>query len=323
MNDFIFHNPAKVYFGKNQLEHLPEELAAFGTKVLMVYGGGSIKKSGLYDEVRGLLEGAGMELFELAGVEPNPRHTTANRGAAICRQNGIDVVLAVGGGSAIDCAKGVAAAAKTADGDVWPLVACGAFDIFNHVLDNYYLAGDATFDLVLEMQEAVMRTVVKWTPVALEEPQNYEARANLMWASSMALNTVLDAGTVHGCACHMMEHELSAYYDITHGHGLAILAPRWLEYILDDGTASAIYRLGIAVFGVEEGLSPEEGARRAIERVSSFASETLGLEGTLTELGIDEAHFQDMARHACGGGRIPGLRSLGAEDVERIYRMCL
>lgn len=191
------------------------------------------------------------------------------------------------------------------------------------MLDNYYLAGDATFDLVLEMQEAVMRTVVKWTPVALEEPQNYEARANLMWASSMALNTVLDAGTVHGCACHMMEHELSAYYDITHGHGLAILAPRWLEYILDDGTASAIYRLGIAVFGVEEGLSPEEGARRAIERVSSFAFETLGLEGTLTELGIDEAHFQDMARHACGGGRIPGLRSLGAEDVERIYRMCL
>ena len=156
-----------------------------------------------------------------------------------------------------------------------------------------------------------MRTVVKWTPVALEEPQNYEARANLMWASSMALNTVLDAGTVHGCACHMMEHELSAYYDITHGHGLAILAPRWLEYILDDGTASAIYRLGIAVFGVEEGLSPEEGARRAIERVSSFAFETLGLEGTLTELGIDEAHFQDMARHACGGGRIPAQPGRG------------
>ena len=298
------------------------------------------------------------------------------------------MVLAVGGGSAIDCAKGVGAAAKTADGDVWPLVAggawvtdalpvavvltnaatgsemdawsvisnmdvnqkiglggsaliprvafenpehsytlpayqtaCGAFDIFNHVLDNYYLAGDATFDLVLEMQEAVMRTVVKWTPVALEEPQNYEARANLMWASSMALNTVLDAGTVHGCACHMMEHELSAYYDITHGHGLAILAPRWLEYVLDDGTASAIYRLGIAVFGVEEGLSPEEGARRAIERVSSFAFETLGLEGTLTELGIDEAHFQDMARHACGGGRIPGLRSLGAKLGKLVYVM--
>ena len=127
MNDFIFHNPDKVYFGKDQLRRLPEELAAFGTKVLMVYGGGSIKRSGLYDEMRGLLEGAGMQMFELAGVEPNPRHTTANRGAALCKENGIDVVLAVGGGSAIDCAKGVAAAAKTEDGDVWPLVAGGVW----------------------------------------------------------------------------------------------------------------------------------------------------------------------------------------------------
>lgn len=389
MNDFIFHNPDKVYFGKNQLEHLPEELAAFGTKVLMVYGGGSIKKSGLYDEVRGLLEGAGMQLFELAGVEPNPRHTTANKGAAICKENGIDVVLAVGGGSAIDCAKGVAAAAKTEDDDVWPLVAggvwvtdalpvaavltnaatgsemdawgvisnmdtnekiglggsaliprvafenpelsytlpayqtaCGAFDIFSHVLDNYYLAGEATFDMVLEMQEAVMRAVVKWAPVALAEPENYEARANLMWASSLALNTILDAGTVHACPCHFMEHELSAYYDITHGHGLAILTPRWLEYILNEQTAPAIYRLGTAVFGVEEGLAPEEGARKAIECVSDFAFDVLGLESTLSHFGIDDKHFEDMARHACAGGEIPGLRSLSVDDVVNIFKMC-
>lgn len=391
MNDFIFHNPAKVYFGKNQLEHLPEELGGLRHEGADGLRWQAPSRRAACTTRCAAFWKAPAGTVELAGVEPNPApYHRRTGGAAICRQNGIDVVLAVGGGPPSTARRGVAAAAKTADGDVWPLVAggawvtdalpvavvltnaatgsemdawsvisnmdvnqkiglggsaliprvafenpehsytlpayqtaCGAFDIFNHVLDNYYLAGDATFDLVLEMQEAVMRTVVKWTPVALEEPQNYEARANLMWASSMALNTVLDAGTVHGCACHMMEHELSAYYDITHGHGLAILAPRWLEYILDDGTASAIYRLGIAVFGVEEGLSPEEGARRAIERVSSFASETLGLEGTLTELGIDEAHFQDMARHACGGGRIPGLRSLGAEDVERIYRMCL
>ena len=281
MNDFIFHNPDKVYFGKNQLEHLPEELLKFGKKLLLVYGGGSIKKNGLYDTVTNLLKSNGLEVFELAGVEPNPRHTTANKGAEICKKENIDVVLAVGGGSAIDCAKGVAAAAVTESGDVWSLVsnrvwvtealpivailtnaatgsemdawavisnmdtnekiglggsalipraafenpelsfslptyqtACGAFDIFNHVLDNYYLAGDATFDMILEFQEAVMRAVVKWAPVAMKEPENYEARANLMWASSMALNTVLDAGTVHGCACHAMEHELSAYYDI-------------------------------------------------------------------------------------------------------------
>ena len=307
MNDFIFHNPDKVYFGREQIEHLPEELLKYGRKVLLVYGGGSIKQNGIYDTVARLLQTSGIEMFELAGVEPNPRYTTANKGAAICKQENIDVILAVGGGSVIDCAKGVAAAAMTASGDVWELVsnrvwvtealpvvavltnaatgsemdtwavisnqdtnekiglggsalipkaafenpeysfslptyqtACGAFDIFNHVLDNYYLAGDATFDMILEFQEAVMRTVVKWAPLAMRQPDSYEARANLMWASSMALNTVLDGGTVHGCACHAMEHELSAYYDITHGHGLAIVTPRWLKYILDSTNALAI-----------------------------------------------------------------------------------
>lgn len=390
MNDFIFHNPDKVYFGKDQIQHLPDELLALGKKVLLVYGGGSIKKNGLYDTVTKLVKEADIELFELSGVEPNPRHTTVNKGAAMCKENDIDVILAVGGGSTIDCSKGIAAAAKTSDGDVWPLVengvwvtdalpvvavltnaatgsemdawgvisnmdknmkigmggsalipkvafenpeysyslpkyqtACGAFDIFNHVLDNYYLAGDATFDLILEFQEAVMRNVVKWTPIALKEPENYEARANLMWASSMALNTVLDAGTVHACACHMMEHELSAFYDITHGHGLAIITPRWLTYILNDDTAPAIYRLGTNVFGVEKGLDPVQGAKKAIDAVNDFAFNTLGLESKLSNLGIDEKHFDEMAQHACGNDVLPGIRSLDKNDIKKIYEMCL
>lgn len=390
MNDFIFHNPNKVYFGKNQLKHLPEELLKFGKKILLVYGGGSIKKNGLYDSVTELLKSNDLEVFELAGVEPNPRHTTANKGAQICKQENIDVVLAVGGGSTIDCAKGVAAAAVTESGDVWPLVsngvwvtkalpvvailtnaatgsemdawavisnidtnekiglggsalvprvafenpelsfslptyqtACGAFDIFNHVLDNYYLAGGATFDMILEFQEAVMRAVVKWAPVAMKEPDNYEARANLMWASSMALNTVLDAGTVHGCACHAMEHELSAYYDITHGHGLAIITPRWLEYILNETTAPAIYRLGVKVFGIPENLSATDGAKKAIEAVSDFCFNTLGLKANLSDLGIDEKHFKAMAKHACAGSVISGPKELVPDDIEAIYKMCL
>ncbi|MCD7755846.1 MAG: iron-containing alcohol dehydrogenase [Firmicutes bacterium] len=390
MNDFIFHNPDKVYFGRNQMGNLPGELLKFGRKVLLVYGGGSIKRSGLYDQVISLVRGSGMELFELSGVEPNPRHTTANKGAALCKQEGIDVILAVGGGSTIDCAKGVAAAAKTENSDVWPLVssgvwvmdalpvvavltnaatgsemdawcvisnmetnekiglggdalipraafenpefsftlppyqtACGAFDIFNHVLDNYYLAGDATFDLVLEMQEAVMRTVVKWAPIALKEPENYEARANLMWASSMALNAILDAGTVHACPCHCMEHELSAYYDITHGHGLAILTPRWLSYILNEDTAPAICRLGEKVFGIKKSGNVADDAKKAIAAVSAFAFDTLGLEPSLSRLGIDQTHFRAMAEHACGGNGIVGLRALNAEDVVNIYEMCL
>ena len=390
MNDFIFHNPAKVYFGKNQIGHLPEEILKIGKRVLMVYGGGSIKKNGLYDTVKKLLDENGIETFELSGVEPNPRHTTANNGAQICKKEKIDLVLAIGGGSTIDCAKGVAAAALTDDGDVWPLVsngvwvtkalpviailtnaatgsetdgwavisnmetnekiglggsalipvvafenpeysytlptyqtACGAFDIFNHVIDNYYLAGDATFDMILEFQEAVMRTVVKWAPVAMKEPENYEARANLMWASSMALNTVLDAGTVHGCACHLLEHELSAYYDITHGHGLAIVTPRWLKYILDEKTAPAICRLGVKVFGLAETTDAMAGAEKAIEALSDFCFNTLGLKPNLSDLGIGTEHFRDMAEHACAGGKISGLKELGADDLEEIYKMCL
>lgn len=390
MNNFIFHNPDKVYFGKNQIQHLPEELLRFGKKVLIVYGGGSIKKNGLYDTVTNLLKSNGSEVFELSGVEPNPRHTTANKGAEICKKENIDVVLAVGGGSTIDCAKGVAAAAVTDSGDVWNLVsngvwvtealpivailtnaatgsemdawavisnidtnekiglggsaliprvafenpelcfslptyqtACGAFDIFNHVLDNYYLAGDATFDMILEFQEAVMRAVVKWAPVAMKEPDNYEARANLMWASSMALNTVLDAGTVHGCACHAMEHELSAYYDITHGHGLAIVTPRWLTYILNEATAPAIYRLGVKVFGIPENLSATDGAKKAIEAVENFCFNTLGLKANLSDLGIDDKHFKAMSEHACGGSVISGPKNLAPADVEAIYKMCL
>lgn len=390
MNDFIFHNPDKVYFGKDQMKHLPEELLKFGKKALLVYGGGSIKKNGLYDLVTKLAAQNGITLFELSGVEPNPRHSTANKGAEICKKEGIDVVLAVGGGSTIDCAKGVAAAAVIESGNVWDLVstgtwvtkalpvvavltnaatgsemdvwavisnmdtnekiglggsalipraafenpeysytlptyqtACGAFDIFNHVLDNYYLAGEATFDMILEMQEAVMRAVVKWTPIAMKEPENYEARANLMWASSMALNAILDAGTVHGCACHAMEHELSAYYDITHGHGLAILTPRWLEYILDETTAPAIARFGVKVFGIEETPEAMDGAKKAIEAVSDFCFKTLGLKSTLAELEIDSTHFRAMAEHACVGGTISGPKNLTPDDVEKIYRMCL
>ncbi len=390
MNDFIFHNPDRVYFGRNQMERLPRELLKYGKKVLLVYGGGAIRRNGLYDRVTAMMQDHGIVWEELAGVEPNPRHTTVNRGAAICREQGIEVVLAIGGGSVIDCAKGVAAAALSDTGDVWDFVreqrvvesalpviavltnaatgsemdiwavisneetrekvsvsgpailpraafenpedtyslpeyqtACGSFDIFNHVLDNFYFAGGTAMRMILEFQEAVMRAVVRYAPVAMREPRHYEARANLMWASSMALNGVLDAGTMHAGPCHAMEHELSAYYDITHGHGLAILTPRWLTYILNAETAPEIFRLGVEVFGVDEGFAPMEGAKKSIEALSEFCFHTLGLKSRLSELDIDSRHFQAMAEHACAGGKIPGMFPLGPADVEAIYRMCL
>lgn len=230
------------------------------------------------------------------------------------------MILAAGGGSTIDCAKGIAAAAMTEDGDIWPLVKNGVWVM--KALPIVAILTNAATGLEMDAW-AVMPTVVKWTPIAMKEPENYEARANLMWASSMALNTILDGGTVHNCACHAMEHELSAYYDITHGHGLAILTPRWLTYILSDDTAPAISRFGQKVFDIPSNSDPMTGAKKAIDALTDFCFHTLGLAPTLTDLNIDRTHFEAMANHACGGDAIHDPKALTPDDVVRIYEACL
>lgn len=389
MYNFIFQNTTKIFFGENQLGHLGEELKQYGTRVLLTYGGGSIKKIGLYDKVMEELKKAGLTVFELSGIEPNPRHTTVNRGAELCKKEKIDVLLAVGGGSTIDCTKVIAAAAYY-DGDSWDLVthkapvtkalpllsvltlaatgsemdsggvisnmdtnekygllhpllqpkasfldpvntysvsafqtACGSADILSHVFDCFYFTASKKMDMIDRVMEDLIKTVVKYAPIAIKEPDNYEARANLMWASSWALNGFLTTGGFQAPSCHAMEHELSAFYDITHGLGLAILTPRWMEYILDDSTAPQFKKFGVNVFGVDESLSDMEGAKQAIACLSDFLFKTLGLSSTLTEIGIDDANFKVMAQKACGGGVLHGFKPLTLEDVEKIFRMCL
>lgn len=390
MNDFVFQNTTKIYFGKNQLGHLGEEASQFGQKVLLVYGGGSIKRTGLYDKVKAELAKANMTVFELGGVEPNPHHTTVNKGADLCKKEGIDVVLAVGGGSTIDASKAIAAAANY-DGDVWDLVtgkapvgqvlpimavltiaatgsemdlggvisntetqeklpfvapgmqsavsfldptntftvpayqtASGSVDIMSHIFDTVYFAKEDRMDMLYRVMDELLKTVVKYAPVALKEPDNYEARANLMWTSSWALNGFISGGIVQAAPCHMMEHELSAVYDITHGHGLAILTPRWLTYILNDETAPQIKRLGTHVFGLSEDTSDMDGAKAAIDALSDFFFKTLGLKSQLSDLGIDDSHFKEMAKKACGPtGKLEGFTTLTPDDVVKIYRMAL
>ena len=391
MRDFVFENKTKVYFGKEQMCHLHEEVARFGKRVLMVYGGGSIKRIGLYDKVMAELQKAGASVFELSGVEPNPRHTTVNKGAAICKQEGIDVLLAVGGGSTIDCTKAIAAAAKYEGDDVWDLItekavvseslpiitvltlsatgsemdggcvisnmetneklgyfgpdnypdvsfldptntfsvspyqtACGSVDIMAHVFDVCYFTKHPTMDMLHRIHEEVLKTVVKYAPVALAKPDDYEARANLMWASSWALNNFLFEGFFQATVCHAMEHELSAFYDITHGHGLAILHTRWLTYVLDEETAPIIQRFGVNVMGLDGSLPVMEGAKAAIKALETFYFETLGLKSRLSDLGIDDKNFAAMARKACGAeGILHGFTDLTPADVEKIFRMCL
>ena len=391
MNSFIFANPTKVYFGKDQLVHLGEEVSRFGKKVLLAYGGGSIKRIGLYDKVTAELAKAGMTVFELAGVEPNPHHTTVNNGAEICKREGIDVVLAVGGGSTIDACKAIAATARYEGTDSWDLVtgkasvkktlpivtvltlaatgsemdggcvisnvekneklgyfppnayprvsfldptntftvspyqtASGSADIMSHIFDMAYFGNSDEMDMLRRIQEEVLSTVVKFAPVAVKDGSNYEARANLMWAASWALNGFLYDGIVQDVVCHQMEHELSAFYDITHGHGLAILTPRWLAYVLNEDTAPLVKRFGERVMGVDPTLGLMDGAKASIAALEKFLFETLGLKSRLSDLGIDDRNFAAMAKKACGAkGKIESFTTLTPADIEAIFRMCL
>lgn len=389
MSKFVFQNPTKIYFGENQLSHLGKELRRYGTRVLLAYGGGSIKKIGLYNQILEELEKSGLTVFELPGIEPNPRHTTVNKGADICKKEKIEVLLAVGGGSTIDCTKAIAAAAFY-DGDSWDLVtrkapvtkvlpvftvltlaatgsemdsgsvisnaetndkyalahplllpkvsfldpantysvsafqtACGSVDIMLHIFDFFYFTFAGKMDMIDRIMEEVIKTVIKFAPIAVKEPGNYEARANLMWAASWALNGFLQTSGSQAPSCHTMEHELSAFYDITHGLGLAILTPRWMEYILDESTAPQFKKFGVNVLGVNASLSDIEGAKRAIAGLSDFMFKDLGLKSTLTEIGIDDKNFRIMAKKACGGTVLKGFKVLTPEDVENIFRMCL
>ena len=390
MKDFVFQNTTKVYFGKNQLEHLGQEVKTHGSRVLLVYGGGSIKRIGLYDKIINELKAADLEIFELSGVEPNPRHTTVNKGAKICRENHIDVLLAVGGGSTIDCTKGIAAAYYY-DGDCWDIVtgkvpvtnalpictvltiaatgsemdcggvisnietneklglvhpllqpevsfldptntftvsayqtACGSADILSHLFDVYYFAeNDGKMDMIDRIIEEIIKTVVKYAPMAIKEPDNYEARANLMWAASWALNGFLGTGIAMAPTCHMIEHELSAFYDITHGHGLAIITPRWMEHILNEETALQFKKFGVNIFGVDSSLSEMDGAKEAIAKFKDFLFNTLGLKDKLSDLGIDDKHFKAMAQKACPQGELKGFVTLNPKDVEEIFKASL
>ena len=390
INNFVYDIPTKVYFGRDQLSNLGPELKKLGSKVLLVYGGGSIKRMGLYDKVISEVKAAGLEIFELSGVEPNPRIGSVRKGAEMCKEHGIDVILAVGGGSTIDAAKWMAAGACV-DFDPWdfldlkkwapvhkalPIVdiltlsatgsemdtaavisnpdtndkigrldpllrpkvsfldpqntftvspyqtACGSSDIMSHIIEVYFTM-DQDLYMLDTFMEGMMKTVIKYAPVAMKEPDNYEARANLMWTSSWAINGFVTAGKTHAWSCHPMEHELSAFYDITHGHGLAILTPRWMEYCLDDSNVSKYVQFGVNVFGIDASLAPMDIARKSIDMLSDFFFNKLGLKSTLPEVGIDETNFEVMANKSVGGDVLPGFKPLRKDDVVAIYKMCM
>lgn len=385
MENFRFNAYTNMLFGKNQIEQLPQEINSFGKNVLLVYGGGSIKKNGIYDAVYRLLKDC--NIVEVSGVEPNPRIETVEKGARLCREHNIDVILAAGGGSTIDCAK-VIGAARYYDGDAWDIVmdpskitkvlplvtiltlaatgsemnknaviskwdinvkkgtaawgmipktsildpqymyslpaiqtAAGTADIMSHVLENYFKVETDTF-VQDRFAEGLLQTCIKYCPVALQTPDNYEARANLMWASSMALNGLTGSGKSGSWTCHPIEHELSAFYDITHGVGLAILTPQWMRYILNDKTIDKFIEYATNVWHLSD-QDPFVLANKAIDATEQFFKDS-GLPMTLTALGIDAEKFDIMASNAVTMGNLRNAYvPLDEKDVKKILEMCL
>lgn len=388
MENFIFHVPTEILFGHDLEETFAARVAALGKRALIVIGGGSVKRLGIYDAIVDALHAHGVDTVECAGISPNPRIDEAKRGIALVHKENIEVIVPIGGGSVLDCAKLIAAGAKT-DADPWDLVlgkapikdalplatvitvaatgsemdphsvisnpetkqklgwssplalprisylnpaytytvnawhtAAGTADIMSHTMESYFSVEEDAY-LQDSISEAILRTCIKYGPVAYQDPTNEEARANLLWANSWAINGLIGTGKAQAWSVHAMEHELSAYYDITHGVGLAILTPHWLRHFLNDKTVSRIARFAKVIFGIEKKTEYEQ-AEAGIAALSEFFR-SLDIPMTLKEVDIDETHLAEMAKNSVSrsGGVIHGFQPMTAEDVEAIYRAAL
>lgn len=390
INQFVYYNPTKVYFGK-QLNHLSEEVMKHGRRALLLYGGGSIKKNGPYENIVNVLESADIEIIECGGIEPNPQYTSVNRAAKISRENNCEVVIAVGGGSVIDAGK-VVAQAHYYNGDCWDLVtkrvieeralpiiaiptmasagsendawsvisnsdtnekldpwlkgyqptvafidpeltytvspyqtAVGAADILSHITDVRYFINEHKIEFVNDMMEAMAKNVFKYGPIAVKDPENEEARQNLAWISAMITGGIMDIGGQTDMVLHMTEYGIAAFYEIPHGHGIAILMPRWMEYVLNEETAPQFHHFGVATLGVDQNLGHLEGAKLTIQKISDWLFNELGLESKLSNLGVTEDRIPEMAIKATENcnGVLNSITTLTVKDVENIFRLCM
>lgn len=381
MKNFYFHNSTKVYFGKDEVDKIGKLSKEFGNNVLLVYGKTSIKKTGLYDRVVKLLKEEDINVFELGGIDPNPRIESIREGADLCKKHNIDLVLGVGGGSVIDASKGIASAAMY-DGDPWdfysykveskgalPIASiltlaatgsemnggsvvtnlstkekngwgspytnpkfsildptitytvsphqtgCGIVDSLTHVYE-FYFSNEKSY-LNDRICEAIMKTIIHYGPIALKEPKNYEARANLMFASTLALNGLTGFSKDFEGFNHITEHVLSAYYDIAHGDGLSILAPYWMKHILNEDNVEKFYEFAVNVWGIH----PEEDhAYVAVQGISAVFDfyRSINMPLHLKDVGIIDPDFDELASKAVKGKTLGRFVKLTKEDVKYI-----
>jgi alcohol dehydrogenase len=387
MKNFIFQAPTKIIFGKGAEDSVGKEAKKFGKTVLLHYGGGSIKIYGLYDKVKNLLNKEGMEIIELGGVLPNPRLSLVKEGVALCREKKVDLILAVGGGSAIDSAKAIGIGVPYT-GDVWdfftgkskvkemlPLgvvltipaagtevssesvitneegwykkalgcevmrpkfsildpeltftlsekqTAIGVSDIMAHILERYFTQ-EKNVELTDRLAEATLKTVINNARICIKKPQDYNSRAEIMWSGSIAHNNLLSTGRTGDWASHLMEHELSAIYDIPHGEGLAILFPAWMKYVYKLNIerfaqfASRVWNVNVYFDDLEK------VALEGIRNFEDFLKE-IQLPTRFEQIGIHNDRLAEMASKCTEGGTVGEFMKLGYQDVLNIYKLAL
>ena len=350
MENFNFYSPTEFVFGKGCAVEAGRLVKKYGgTKVLIHYGGGSAVKSGLIDKVKKSLEDAGVPYCELGGVQPNPRDTLIYKGIELGRSEGVDIVLAVGGGSVIDSAKGIALGIPY-DGDFWDFysgkgarndilrpkfsimdpaltqtlpayqTAAGCTDIMAHIFERYF-TNTPEVEITDRLCEAVLLTMIKEAPRVIADPDNYEARANIMWAGMIAHNNICGVGRQQDWNSHNLEHELSALYDVTHGAGLAVMMPAWMEYVYKHNVLR-FCQMATRVFGCQMDYeNPEATAVEGIRRFRSFLH-SIGMPINFAELGAKEEDIPVLVEKlGIGSGKRAGFMELDRNDVTEIYRI--
>ncbi len=387
MKNFTFQNATKIVFGKGTEAETGRLVREHADRVLLHFGGGSVKASGLYDRVKQSLSEAGVAVFELGGVQPNPRVSLVRQGVELCRKEKLRFILAVGGGSVIDSAKAIALGVDYA-GDVWDFftkrvgtgpalpigvvltipaagsessdsavitnedgmlkyavgdsrlrpqfavmnpeltctlppyqTVCGASDIMAHVMERYF-TNERDVDFSDRLCESTLQTIIKHTPIVLRDPDNYASRAEIMWAGTVAHNDLLSSGRVGDWGSHMIEHELSALYDVAHGAGLSVVFPAWMKHVYKHDVTRFV-RFATQVFGVEPDLwNPEATALEGISRLTAFYR-SVGLPVTLPELDIPGDRLPEMAKRAASRGPLGNFVKLGEQDVLSILKLAL
>ncbi len=388
MQNFIFDNPTRIIFGKGMIARIGNEVKRCGTNVLLVYGQGSIKKHGIYDQVVSSLTEANLSIVEFPGVKANPVFSHVLKGIELARSQNINVVLAVGGGSVIDTAKTIAVGVKAEPGDdIWdfftfkkkirsalpvltvltvsasasemnptavitkeegaqkfsissPLIqpkasvldptvlfsltaefsAYSAVDVITHLLEAYFNNTEPKSPLQDRLVEGIMKTVMESTEVILKDPQNYNTRANMMWSATLAFNGLTSAGMgLISLPAHMIEHSLSALYDIAHGAGLSIIFPGWMKYAVHKRPAK-FARLGRKIFNILE-TDDLKAAVEGITRLERWFS-SIGSPTSLKEAGIPGSDIDRIAENSAALAKLWGLKDYTHEVIVEVLRLC-